>query len=619
MLSPGDRAMFLDALRPPDGYRLDWAIGTTYTLDLMALLTAPVAFAFSDWQDAEGRPTKDPMALLRAVREYASRMVLFCQSGQIAVPGRYQQLYGYLEDTVVQVRAPHGGSFHAKVWILRHLAPDEPPAYRVLCMSRNLTFDRSWDTLLVLDGRLRDRDRSIRASQPLADFVKALSGMTQPVLAGEVRTRIDAIADELRRVAFEPPEPFEDLVFWPIGLDRPDPWPFRDRIDRLLVISPFVDAGCLDRLADTCDDRRLVSRLECLSALPPERLKGLKRIWTFNPQADPEPQDTEGREIGAVPLSGLHAKLYVADAGWQGRVWTGSANATGAAFERNVELLVELTGKKSRCGIDAMLERSKGTTSFVDLLQPFSPGAAPVEEDPVQRRLEQAADAAATLLAGADLAAVVLTEEVSELFRVELHARRPISLPPAPEISVRCWPITSSDAGAVTLPSTGTAMLAQFRRLSFEGLTPFYAFEVIAREKERSHSSRFVLKVALEGAPPNRHERILRSLLTNRSQVLRFLLLLLSNQAGTGTGLLDGDGDTQGDHGDGAVGVFTDSALLESMVRALDHDPTRLDQIAAVIDDLRATPEGRDLLPIEFDAIWGPIWAMRQQTKADRP
>jgi hypothetical protein len=55
------------------------------------------------------------------------------------------------------------------------------------------------------------------------------------------------------------------------------------------------------------------------------------------------------------------------------------------------------------------------------------------------------------------------------------------------------------------------------------------------------------------------------------------------------------------------------------MVRALDHDPTRLDQIAAVIDDLRATPEGRDLLPIEFDAIWGPIWAMRQQTKADRP
>src|SRR5262245_50262769 len=137
MLLPGDRTLFLDALRPPDGYRLDWAIGTTYTLDLMALLTAPVAFAFTDWRDGEGRPTTDPMALLRAVRQYASRMVLFCQARQIAIPHTYHQLYGQLEDAVAQVRAPLGGSFHPKVWILRYLAGGEPPAYRVLCMSRN--------------------------------------------------------------------------------------------------------------------------------------------------------------------------------------------------------------------------------------------------------------------------------------------------------------------------------------------------------------------------------------------------------------------------------------------------------------------------------------------------
>ena len=44
---------------------------TTFSLDLLALLTAPLAFTFFDWQDAEGRPNQDPLALLEALRRYA--------------------------------------------------------------------------------------------------------------------------------------------------------------------------------------------------------------------------------------------------------------------------------------------------------------------------------------------------------------------------------------------------------------------------------------------------------------------------------------------------------------------------------------------------------------------
>jgi hypothetical protein len=41
-------------------------IGTTCSLDLVALLTAPLAFIFCDWEaDSDhGRPTADPLALL---------------------------------------------------------------------------------------------------------------------------------------------------------------------------------------------------------------------------------------------------------------------------------------------------------------------------------------------------------------------------------------------------------------------------------------------------------------------------------------------------------------------------------------------------------------------------
>ena len=37
-------------------------------------------------------------------------------------------------------------------------------------------------------------------------------------------------------------------------------------------------------------------------------------------------------------FSGLHAKLYILEEGWDARLWTGSANATNAAFSgANVE------------------------------------------------------------------------------------------------------------------------------------------------------------------------------------------------------------------------------------------------------------------------------------------
>jgi hypothetical protein len=96
MLEPSDRRLLLESFAPPPGYRLDWTVGTTYTLDLMALLAAPVAFAFSDCQDRDGRPMMEPLALLKAVRQYADRMCLFCQAGKIQVPVAYQMMLASL-------------------------------------------------------------------------------------------------------------------------------------------------------------------------------------------------------------------------------------------------------------------------------------------------------------------------------------------------------------------------------------------------------------------------------------------------------------------------------------------------------------------------------------------
>ena len=171
MLTPRSRRLLLEALRPPPGHSLSRAIGTSYTLDLMALLTAPLAFTFFDHEDDDGRPIADPLALLQAVRSNADRIHIFCQAGGIAVPSSGRTLLSYLEDSVFEVTAPkEGGVFHPKIWVIRFVSERDEPRYRLLCLTRNLTFDRSWDTALVLDGRFVKKSRVVGKNTPLSVF-----------------------------------------------------------------------------------------------------------------------------------------------------------------------------------------------------------------------------------------------------------------------------------------------------------------------------------------------------------------------------------------------------------------------------------------------------------------
>jgi len=156
MLDPQDRTLLRDVLRPPAGFTLDRALLTTFSLDLTALLTVPVAFTVFQLQDERRNLAADPLALLESLRRFARKMTVFCQGGQIYIPKQGQLLLSYLETSVIEVTSPAGGVFHPKLAVLRYvdetsLTPHDSPSHRplsVLCSSRNLTFDRSWDTML---------------------------------------------------------------------------------------------------------------------------------------------------------------------------------------------------------------------------------------------------------------------------------------------------------------------------------------------------------------------------------------------------------------------------------------------------------------------------------------
>jgi len=326
MLEPQDRRQLLDCLRPPEGYSLDAAVGTTYTLDLLALLTAPVAFTFFDWEDESGRPTANPHALLAAIRRNADRMALFCQAGRIAIPSGHKLLFSYLEDSVFEAMPQdERGAFHPKVWFLRYTAPDQPVRYRFLCLSRNLTFDRSWDTALVLEGTLQDRKRAYSRNRPLSEFLSALPRLALRPVPERVKQMIRLMRREILKVDFELPDGFHDLRFWPLGIEGADSWPFDERrSDRLLVVSPFLSFGCLNRLDNEGDNNVIISRSVSLESLSLQCLKHFSQFYSLNTGAEAEPDGENATDTAPEsPLLGLHAKLYVVDQGWDSVVLTG--------------------------------------------------------------------------------------------------------------------------------------------------------------------------------------------------------------------------------------------------------------------------------------------------------
>jgi hypothetical protein len=612
MLDPRQRTLLFEALRPPDGYTLHSAVGTTYSLDLMALLAAPLAFTIFDCEDRDGRVVMDPLVLLEALRQHARRVTIFCQAGRIAVPRQHRPLLGYLENSVVEVVAPNRkGSFHPKAWALRFENSRRLVRYRLLCLSRNLTFDHSWDTALVLDGELTDRTNAFADNHPIGDLFQALPGMAVQEVSSAVEERLDLIQGELRRVKFEPPPGFEALRFWPCGLTGRKTWPFPKNARRMMVVSPFVTNGILKDLSKGRKASVLVAREEALDGLNPATLEGFSRVFAMATEAEPDGSGeglVEGDEKNGS-LSGLHAKLFVMDDGYDARMWTGSANATEAAFTRNVELLVELRGKKSQCGIDAVLGGDDGRASLLDLLRPYSVPDEVVTQ--IDGRLEKLVEDVRRELAGAGLRLVAdrTGNESTWSLAVMTPDDGAVSLPK--ECAVRCWPVSLAEDHAAAFES-GASPAAVLHAVSWQALTTFMAFSVKAHDADNNAEIRFVLNLPLEGGPVNRQERLLEQVLTDRAAVLRFLLLLLADDVRelsavqTGSVLTDGASD-------GRLDLAIGMPLFESLVRALDQDPVRLDRVDRLMRELQKTESGRKLLPDGFEKLWASIWQARQE------
>ena len=613
MLNPQDRSLLLETLRPPAGYMLDHAIGCTFSLDLHALLTTPLAFTFFDWEEDSGNITSDPLALLESVRRNADKISIFCQAGQISVPRKQERIFAYLENSVYEVLPPTvNGVFHPKIWLIRYTHETEPIHYRFICLSRNLTFDKSWDTVLVLDGLLSERVNAYGINNPIGDFIQQLPNLSITPPDQATINKVEQMQYEVRRVLFEPPEGIEELSFHPIGISGYKNFTFGAPKRRMLAMSPFLSDNFVEKLVKQRTDCVIISLQESLEKINNETLQQYGKVFTLSRDAESEESEDEMIEEKNTPLlSGLHAKLFVMDDGWKANVWTGSANATDAAFNTNVEFLVCLRGRLVYLGIDKLLDRESNNTSFADLLQEYTGKEEPPPHDPIQEELEKRLRAVRLVLISGNLCAEYVPIENAQEFQLEIKTDPEKDMSLNPDVKIRCWPITLSYNRALLCKFYQEQNLS-FGKLSLGAITAFFAFELECTKDGQTCTERFVTKLKLIGEPKDRLQKLLRSLLENKSQVLRLLLLLLADQSVSINKLINFHRHL------GNIGTFPESMptgipLLESLMKALAQNPEKLDRINRLVEDLCKTDEGQSLFPNGFMQVWESIWQVRRE------
>ena len=613
MLPPDSRITAFDLIRPPAGYRLDFAVLTTYTLDLEALLVLPLSVLAHPEGGLE-ELLADPLLLHQAIRDAGDRVHAFVDEKGIAVPRGARSLYSMLESSVHPVRAPNGGAFHPKVWVARFTAADEAgeDLLRVAVLSRNLTFDRFWDVALASEAPLRSR-RRVAASRPLHDLLLALPQLAACRIPQGIVERVEALADQATRTAFPAPHGFgSPIAFHAIGLTRSRrTWSPRSSGHRTLAVAPFVNRTGLDVVRGLSGNKRiLVSRQEELDKLSDDALAAWKEIFVLSDiaqgEAEDGPADTHedgpvdpaganeddpGTDVEARP-SGLHAKMIAVEHGWHATWSVGSANLTGAAFTgSNVEMMASVTGKKSDAsgsGIHHFLDGG-----FQKLCVPYRRVEQEAEDPRVtdaRARLEAVRDA----LVDADLRVTCVSE--GDLWTLTIGGS---VVPSGDDVEIAAWPVSLAEDQARRLPE-------RLRwRLPVARLTAFIAFR-LSVPVHGADDIRMTLRLPAEGMPADRIHQILRTLLDSPEKFLRFLRALLGGlDAVLGWARDEGEGKGDGPApwgiGDGG------ETLLDDLVRTASRDPARLEPVRRLIDDLRKTDEGRRIVPDELFAVWTAV------------
>ncbi|TFB08388.1 hypothetical protein E3V08_04195 [Candidatus Atribacteria bacterium MT.SAG.1] len=600
MLEPGKRTLYIDALRPPSEYQLSWGIGTTYSLELETLLSVPLAFSLYECKNQK-EILNNSIFAFDAIRRNASKLVIFCQHGQIKVSSTDSLLYSYLEDTIVEVNPSSGGVFHPKIWLLRFKNQEEEIFYKYICLSRNITFDRSWDTILVLDGKPVEYE--VPENGKLIKFINFLPKIAVNKIEKNRLDIIKKISIELGKIKFNPPENFDNqLNFHFLGIDNNDSFPISDEYRRLLMVSPFLSESFLNRF-DNVKQKYLISIQNSLDKISNDTLKKYNKIWVLDELAEDKSEDDISR------LSGLHAKLYIGENEKSVTLWNGSSNATHAGFSsQNVEALVELRGERNKIGINKFIDE-KSENSIVNFLKEYGKTTLDEEEEEkenLKKELEKKLEEYKANLLEIGLR-MKIKPESEGVYKVIIYPGKDHLKYFNKEVKGFCYPITLlKQTNKIDIP----LLLKDkkiFRKVPLLSLTSLVAFELNIKNKKISQKMEFVLNLPVEGMPERRNNKIIRAILRDSNGFIQYLRILLTENQNIF--LFNHDFINYGKDDYENRQNRIPMPLAEELIKALSRNPDKIKNINDLIKELSKNKDIKeDIIPEEFKEMWKNIW-----------
>ena len=532
MLNPNnDRLDYGQILAPPVGYNLDFAVGTTYSLNLDALVGASLALGLSEETDSE--LMNNPVCLLEALRSTGDRVALFCEGGQIHMPNKVTPLYILLEKMVFSVKTPKRKgiaaypSFHPKFWLIRYKNSEGDLRFRVIVLSRNLTFDRNWDIAYYMDGHVT-ADTTDK-NEPVCDFLRYLVAQLPGTENGKDKAKkIRALTRELSNVIFEPAEKaFYDYEFIPNGVRRSSGGVyqfdetdlFQDTFHEIMIISPFLSGGIIRDFNDRntrslINDARyiLITREMSLGRLKPEDVSRFQ-IYTMR-DAVIDGENAISEEAQEIQKQDIHAKVYMIRKYSSSDLYLGSLNASHNAVYGNIEFMIRLRSKRRYLDLDKLAASLFGTEKdgSDNPFQEVTLQTAIIEEEDEPTK---ALDAVVKEINRSNPSAVVNPED-EEYYSASVHFEACNTK--GYQISIR--PLLSRRTEEFSSD-------VFFTRLTITQLSEFYVISVSDGEQTVER----VLIIPTDGLPDDREKQVVSSVVSDRDCFYRYIAFLLGDDS----------------------------------------------------------------------------------------
>lgn len=561
------------------GYELEFAVGTTYSLDAEAFLA--IALSFARLGDATDADFQSPFRLLEGLRQANNRVAIFCNRGGLQPPVRMNPLYAMLDKSVFEVADERKGNelanFHPKIWVIKERSLDDrnKRQIKLIVMSRNLTKDTSLDIAVTMTAPLGIRTNAElrRKHQPLKDLLTILADKAN----ADKRKKIKKLANELDTMgAFEIEQPYEDYEFLPIhfGENLNPTIDFRQEIpgERMAVVSPFIDAETLTWLNDyrRTQEKLLITRIDSLTPEIMELYAGENReVWVMS-------QIAEQNDI--QPMN-LHAKMYFSW-GVKGsgiNLWLGSANATHNGFYRNSEFLVKLKLKRGRNQFEDF------KAEFCDEKKQMCEKITSLPEIETEKEDNSLAiNVRKNLISRNNLTAEI--DETDDNYIVTISVKKLRNIPGRITIA----PIQEPWNEAELTPELQQCRIKVATRAH---LSEFYILKVEPCDKGIT-PLKIAIRIITKGIPEDRDDHIFRSLIDTRDKFLNYVEMMITDRPQEMTAIMMQNLES------GAFGTITTSTrrtntLYESLLRIAATNPDRLEDIEELVNrmDTKVVPD----------------------------